>query len=84
MKASVYDLVKTLTQVQSDFKPEVMIPAGTIGTVIECYEQPEGYAVDLAIPNEQLVGGYEYHNVILSPQQFVVIKKLETPEKIAG
>ncbi|BAU15134.1 hypothetical protein LEP3755_56910 [Leptolyngbya sp. NIES-3755] len=84
MKANVYDLVKTSTQVQSDFKPEITIPTGTIGTVIEYYEQPEGYAVDLAIPNEQLVGGYEYHNVILLPQQFVVIKKFETSEKIAG
>lgn len=83
MKANLYDFVKTSTQVQSDFKPETLIPAGAIGTVVECYTQPEGYAVDLAIPNEQLVGGYEYHNVVLLPQQFVVIDKIEASEKIA-
>lgn len=44
-----------------------------MGTIVECYENPEVYAMDLAIPNERLVGGFEYENVILSPKQFVVV-----------
>jgi hypothetical protein len=43
-----------------------------VGTVVECYENPEGYAVDIAIPDERLVGGFFYTNVILSPDQFEV------------
>jgi hypothetical protein len=40
---------------------------------VECYENPEVYAVDLAIPNKRLVGGFEYENAILSPDQFAVV-----------
>ena len=33
----------------------------------------ELYAVDLAIPNSKLVGGFEYENVILNPTQFTML-----------
>jgi hypothetical protein len=33
----------------------------------------EGYAVDLAIEDDTLVGGYDFENVILKPDQFVVV-----------
>lgn len=72
MKAKLYDQIKTLVEIQTDFGNRV-IPEGTLGTVVECYENPEGYAVDLAIPNQKLVGGCEYENTILSPDQFIVI-----------
>ncbi len=72
MKAKLYDRIKTLVEIQTDFGNRV-IPEGTLGTVVECYENPEGYAVDLAIPNQKLVGGCEYENTILSPDQFIVI-----------
>jgi hypothetical protein len=40
---------------------------------VECYNEPqEGYAVDLAIPDPSLIGGFDYENVILYPEQFVV------------
>jgi hypothetical protein len=68
-----FDKIKTTVEVQSDFSQRV-IPVGTEGTVVECYENPEGYAVDLALPDEKLVGGFDYENVILQPNQFVVIK----------
>ena len=51
----------------------MIIPKNTMGTVVECYENPEGYAVDLAIPNSQLVGDFEYVNVILNPGQFALV-----------
>ncbi|MBN3899218.1 MAG: hypothetical protein HWQ41_29285 [Nostoc sp. NOS(2021)] len=65
MKAKVYDQIKTLVEVQPDFADQ-MIPKNTLGTIVECYENPEGYAVDIAIPNQKLVGSYEYVNVILT------------------
>ena len=40
----------------------------TKGTIVECYENPEGYAVDLAIPDNTCVQGYGYENVILYPK----------------
>ncbi len=80
MKVSQYDQIKTLVDVKADFLTHEMsdednsaIPKGTLGTVVECYENPEGYAVDIAIPDERLVGGFFYTNVILSPDQFEVV-----------
>lgn len=77
MKAKVYSLIKILVEVQSDFRDRIL-PAGTVGTVVESYENPECYAVDLAIPDDTLVGGFSYENVILYPNQFEVIK--DAPE----
>jgi hypothetical protein len=80
MKVSPYDQIKTLVDVPADFstqetsdKDNSVIPKGALGTVVECYENPEGYAVDIAIPDERLVGGFFYTNVILSPDQFEVV-----------
>ena len=64
--------IKTLKAVQAEFRDRI-IPAGTEGTVVECYDNPEGYAVDLAIPDSRQVGGFMYENVILTPEQFDVI-----------
>jgi AbrB-like transcriptional regulator len=72
VKPQIYDEVKTSVSAQADFS-ERDIPKGTIGTIVECYEDPEGYAVDLAIPDQKLVGGFDYENVILKPKQFEVI-----------
>lgn len=72
MKAVVNDEVKILMDVPSEFRNRI-IPQGTFGVVVECYKDPEGYAVDLAIPDERLVGGYSYDNVYLTPDQFEVI-----------
>ena len=52
-----------------------MIPKGTRGTVVERYEWPkEGYSIDLAIPDDTLVGGFRYENMVLLPEQFTVQK----------
>ncbi len=73
VKASVHDSIKTLADVQSGFFGWV-IPHGTIGTVVECYQQPkEGYAVDVAIPDQNRDGELFYDNVILFPDQFEVV-----------
>lgn len=72
MKAKINDSVQTLIELTADFS-DLIIPKGTIGAVVECYENPEGYAIDLMIPNPQIVGGFTYENLILSPEQFMVI-----------
>jgi hypothetical protein len=72
MKANLYDGIITLVDVYIDFSKR-MIPKGTQGTIVECYENPEGYAVDLAIPDRKWVGGFDYENVILTPDQFEIV-----------
>jgi len=72
MKAQLYDKIKTLTSIHSDFNSTVF-PENTEGVIVECYENPEGYAVDIALPNIDLVGGLEYTNVIVMPEQFQVV-----------
>jgi hypothetical protein len=72
VKARVHDVVKTSTGVPSEFA-EGVIPRGTAGTIVECYDEPVGYAVDLALPDDRLVGGSRYANVVLTPEQFEVL-----------
>lgn len=73
MKAKTYDGIRTLVEIKTNFGKR-LIPKGTLGAIVECYEEPqEGYAVDLAIPNEQRIGGFDYENVILFPEQFIVV-----------
>ncbi|MBP0014430.1 MAG: hypothetical protein J7545_13445 [Roseofilum sp. SBFL] len=74
MKAKLYDKITTLTPINSDFN-SVVIPKNTEGVIVECYENSEGYAVDIALPNVDLVGGFQYTNVILMPEQFQVISE---------
>ena len=74
MKAQIYDLIQLIDTIKSDFSDR-SIPSGTIGTIVECYEQPEeGYAVDLAIPDPQSITGFDYENVVLTPKQFIVLE----------
>jgi hypothetical protein len=81
LKAKVDDSIKTLVDVPSEFSDRV-IPVGTKGTVIESYEQlVEGYDVDIAIPDETQISGYSYDNVILYPDQFVVVNEQVIPKK---
>jgi hypothetical protein len=73
MKASPNDRVRTVADVTADFSDRV-IPAGTEGVIVEAYDTPrEGYAVDLGIEDDTLVGGYDFENVVLGPEQFVVL-----------
>jgi hypothetical protein len=66
-------VVRTLEDVRSDLADR-LVPRGSVGTVVECYGEPEGYAVDLAIPDARLVGGTTYANVILGPEQLEVLE----------
>ena len=71
-KASVGDIMELVVDVSGDFSDGV-IPKGIRGIVVERYEPPkEGYSVDLAIPDDTLVGGFRYENVVLLPEQFIV------------
>lgn len=79
-KASVNEIVTLVADVPSDFSG-AMIPRGTRGTVMERYEQPkEGYSIDLAIPDDPLVGGFRYENVVLLPEQFIVQRSGEVQQ----
>jgi hypothetical protein len=72
MKAKINDSIQTLNDINADFA-DVVIPKGTVGAVVECYTNPEAYAIDLMIPNPKLIGGFTYENVILLPENFIVI-----------
>lgn len=73
MKATLYEQIETVVNLQSEFSDRI-ISKGAIGTIVECYTVPEeGYAVDLKIPNPSLVGGTTFENVVLRPDQFIVI-----------
>lgn len=66
---SQYTSIITTVELRSEFS-ERTIPKGTIGTVVECYNDPEGYCVDLSIPSPDLVGGFTTENMILTRDQF--------------
>lgn len=72
MKAKINDSIQTLIDLTADFS-DLIIPQGTIGAIVECYPNPEAYAIDLMISNPKVIGGFTYENVILSPEQFIVI-----------
>ncbi len=52
-KIVINTVVQTLTDIEGDFSDRV-VPSGSLGTVVECYENPEGYAVDLAMPARRM------------------------------
>jgi len=64
--------IETLEDVKSDFSNRV-IPCGTRGFIVEAYDNPRCYAVDLAISAPELVGGVTYENIILFPQQIRIL-----------
>ena len=71
----MYDLVRSLVPVHARFGSTRIIPAGSIGTVVYCYEQPEGYAVDLKVVDRTQFTGWDYENVVLTPDQFEVVQR---------
>lgn len=81
MKAKLYDRIQTLIDVPADFD-DTVIPKDTQGTIVECYQNPEGYAIDLAIPNSHLVGEFTYENVVLTPEQFIVVSYAQLVDEI--
>ena len=68
MRLKVGDAIRTSAVLRSGFS-NTTIPAGTEGVVIEIYDNPLGYCVDLRIPDLTLVRGARYENVILKPAQ---------------
>lgn len=72
MKAKINDSIQILVDIWAEFSDQIIVK-GTIGAIVECYENPEGYSVDLSIPNPEIIGGFTYENVILYPEQFMVI-----------
>jgi hypothetical protein len=71
MKAKQNDTIKTLVDTRCF---GVVIPAGSVGTIVECYTDPvEGYSVDIVIADDTLVGGHTFCNATLYPNEFVVV-----------
>jgi hypothetical protein len=64
--------IETLEAIQGEFSDR-LIPQGTSGIILEAYQDPECYAIDLAIPDTTLAGGFAYENVILFPNQFKIV-----------
>ena len=53
----MYDAVRLLVDVASEYRSDVVLTAGTEGTVVEAFDKPsEGYAVDFA-PQDGCPGG---------------------------
>lgn len=73
----MYDRVRTLVEAESEFQ-DLKIPPGSVGTIVYVYKEPEGYGIDLEIPREELTGGKGWENVVLEPDQFVVLPKEQT------
>lgn len=77
MKANVNDQIRTLVPISSEFSERVY-PIGTEGHIVERYATPvEGYAVDVRFPNPAVRAGYDYDNVIVSPEQFEVTRRAD-------
>jgi len=87
VKARQGDVIRTTVRLPSEFEDAIYEP-GILGDIVEAYESPRAaYAVDLAIPDFSLVGGYRYDNVLLTPDQFVVVMRYvenEPAESQAG
>ena len=64
--------IRLTSQVLSDFSERVIF-VGTTGFIIEAYENPLCYSVDLKIKDSNYVGEYIWENVILYPEQFEFI-----------
>lgn len=73
MKAQIYDQIETLVEIPLE-SSEAIAPKGVRGAIVECYDDPEMYAVDLAIRDRRFAGGLAYHNVVLTPDQFDVFR----------
>jgi hypothetical protein len=81
MKARVDDTVELLVDVPGLSLRGEVIPKGTQGGVVEAYDEPtEGYAVDVAIPDDSSTTGYRYDNLILYPDQFRVVTHSTGPD----
>ena len=79
----MYDIGRTRSYVESEFRDR-RIPAGTEGTVVEIYQNPEGYAIDFAIPCASMGGGYDVIASDLFPRLDVDVLLLEYDTDRAG
>ena len=66
--------IRLTSQVVSDFTDRV-IPVGTVGFIMETYDSPLCYAIDLKIEDNDYIGGNIWENVILYPEQFEFIQE---------
>ena len=71
MKAKLNDEISLLVALEGNY--EKLLPVGTRGVVLECYEKPEGYIVDLWIPDATQIGGNRYDCITVLPEQIEVV-----------
>lgn len=77
MKTKEYDRVRLLQDMEGDFGEH--IPAGTEGAIIECFTSPEGYIIDVWIPDANENSGFRYGCVTVVPEQFEVVSEYQSP-----
>jgi RNA-splicing ligase RtcB len=82
MNHQLHQRIETIEEIQSEFTDRSIAP-GTVGAIVECYQNPECYAVDLAIPDASLAGGFAYENVVLFPVQFQVVSAVNDAVMVA-
>jgi hypothetical protein len=69
----LYDRVRTLVDLETLHHGR--LDAGREGHIVDVFNAPGEYAIDIEIPAPELVGGLTYENVALGPDQFVVIER---------
>lgn len=75
MKAAQYDGIRLLVDLRSIFRNR-LIPRGTEGTIVECFEQPkEGYYADFPVPDSTVVGDETWEMAEVNPDQFEVVRR---------
>jgi hypothetical protein len=76
----LYDRVRTLVDVET---VDGKLPAGSEGVIVDDLHAPHEFAIDLVVPDPELLGGFPFENVSLGPDQFVVINEDHPPGEIA-
>jgi hypothetical protein len=75
LKAALYARVELVTDITNGFRDEV-VPQGTQGTIVHRFDCPEGYAVDITLPDPTAPNEVVYDNIIVTPDQFIVLDNI--------
>lgn len=76
VKASLNQTIRTLMDVPSEWSGRI-IPSGSVGRIVACYDHPEAYAVDIAFAAPDVAGGVAYENLLLIPGLFEIVEAEE-------
>jgi hypothetical protein len=77
-KARQWDWVRLTQDVAGEVQRHV-VPAGTIGTIIECHSDPERYSVDVHFSPPTGSGATIFDSLYLRPDQFELLPEPPPP-----